>query len=152
MSGRRVTSKAPSAHVEGGSGRSEASPTAILKDTHSVEGEFSEVRDTSVCMRKKMFSLPLMLVGLWWKGLTRRDLLGGRKEERHVRAGNHDTGCSGQDGRRQGPHPGADPIPTPENGRVQGVRRPGRSEQRQAYRRVLLGERGSLAGHRRSGP
>jgi hypothetical protein len=39
MSGRRVTSKAPSAHVEGGSGRSEASPTAILKDTHSVEGK-----------------------------------------------------------------------------------------------------------------
>jgi hypothetical protein len=38
MFGRRVTSKAPSAHVEGGSGRSEASPTAILKDTHSVEG------------------------------------------------------------------------------------------------------------------
>jgi hypothetical protein len=25
------------AHVEGGSGRSEASPTAILQDTHSVE-------------------------------------------------------------------------------------------------------------------
>jgi hypothetical protein len=37
-SGRRVTRKAPLAHVEGGSGRSEASPTAILKDTHSVEG------------------------------------------------------------------------------------------------------------------
>jgi hypothetical protein len=36
--GRRVTSKAPSAHVEGGSGHSEASPTAILQDTHSVEG------------------------------------------------------------------------------------------------------------------
>jgi hypothetical protein len=30
--------------VEGGSGRSEASPTAILKDTHSVEGKFSEVQ------------------------------------------------------------------------------------------------------------
>ena len=30
------------AHVEGGSGRSEASPTAILQDTHSVEVEFSE--------------------------------------------------------------------------------------------------------------
>ena len=30
--------------MEGGSGRSEASPTAILKDTHSVEGVFSEVR------------------------------------------------------------------------------------------------------------
>jgi hypothetical protein len=41
--GRRVTSKAPSAHVEGGSGHSEASPTAILQDTHSVEGEFCEV-------------------------------------------------------------------------------------------------------------
>jgi hypothetical protein len=37
-SGRRVTRKAPLAHVEGGSGRSEASPTAILKDTHSLEG------------------------------------------------------------------------------------------------------------------
>jgi len=44
MSGRRVTSKAPSlAHVVGGSGRSEASPTAILQDTHSVEGVLSEV-------------------------------------------------------------------------------------------------------------
>ena len=33
------------AHVEGGSGRSaEASPTAILQDTHSVEGLTSEVR------------------------------------------------------------------------------------------------------------
>jgi hypothetical protein len=30
--------------VEGGSGRPEASPTAILQDTHSVEGGFSEVR------------------------------------------------------------------------------------------------------------
>jgi hypothetical protein len=30
--------------VEGGSGRSEASPTAILQDTHSLEGVFSEVR------------------------------------------------------------------------------------------------------------
>ncbi len=38
-SGRRVTRKAPSAHVEGGSGRSEASPTTILQDTHSVEGD-----------------------------------------------------------------------------------------------------------------
>jgi hypothetical protein len=35
------------AHVEGGSGRSEALPTAILKDTHSVEGEFSEVQRVS---------------------------------------------------------------------------------------------------------
>src|SRR5215216_4417798 len=43
VSGRRVTCKAPLAHVEGGSGRSEAPPTAILKDTHSVEGVFSEV-------------------------------------------------------------------------------------------------------------
>jgi hypothetical protein len=32
------------AHVEGGSGRSEASPTAILQDTHSVEGAFLEAR------------------------------------------------------------------------------------------------------------
>jgi hypothetical protein len=45
-SGRRVTRKAPVAHVEGGSGRSEASPTAILQDTHSVEGVFSEVVGT----------------------------------------------------------------------------------------------------------
>ena len=43
-SGRRVTRKAPLAHVEGGSGRSEASPTAIIQDTHSVEGVFSELR------------------------------------------------------------------------------------------------------------
>jgi hypothetical protein len=43
-SGRRVSCKAPSARVEGGSGRSEASPTAILQDTHSVEGLFYEVR------------------------------------------------------------------------------------------------------------
>jgi len=42
-SGRGVTPKAPLAHVERGSGRSEAPPTAILKDTHSVEGGFSEV-------------------------------------------------------------------------------------------------------------
>ena len=42
-SGRRVTCKAPSARVEGGLGRSEASPTAILQDTHSLEGEFCEV-------------------------------------------------------------------------------------------------------------
>jgi hypothetical protein len=44
VSGRGVTCKAPLAHVEGGSGRPEALPTAILKDTHSLEGEFSEVR------------------------------------------------------------------------------------------------------------
>jgi hypothetical protein len=37
-SGRGVTCKAPSAHVVGGSGRSEASPTVTLQDTHSVEG------------------------------------------------------------------------------------------------------------------
>ena len=42
-SGRRVTCKAPSAHVVGGSGRSEASPTTTLQDTHSVEGKFSEL-------------------------------------------------------------------------------------------------------------
>src|SRR5215212_7327446 len=45
VSGRRVTRKAPSlAHVVGGSGRSEASPTAILQDTHSVEGLFCVLR------------------------------------------------------------------------------------------------------------
>src|SRR5215207_6365375 len=43
VSGRRVTCKAPLAHLEGGSGRSKTSPTAILQDTHSLEGEFSEV-------------------------------------------------------------------------------------------------------------
>jgi hypothetical protein len=33
------------AHVEGGSGRSaEASPTANLQDTHSVEGLFSQLQ------------------------------------------------------------------------------------------------------------
>ncbi len=43
VSGRRVTSKAPLAHLVGGSGRSKTSPTAILQDTHSLEGEFSKV-------------------------------------------------------------------------------------------------------------
>jgi hypothetical protein len=43
-SGRGVTCKAPSAHVVGGSGRSEASPTVTLQDTHSVEGLFCELR------------------------------------------------------------------------------------------------------------
>ena len=42
--GRRVTSKAPLAHLVGGSGQAEASPTAILQDTHSLEGVFSELR------------------------------------------------------------------------------------------------------------
>src|SRR5215204_4440172 len=37
-SGRRVTCKAPLAHLVGGSGRSEASPTAILQGTHNLEG------------------------------------------------------------------------------------------------------------------
>jgi hypothetical protein len=49
-SGRRVTRKAPLAHVAGGSGRSEASPTAILQDTHSVKGAFSEVRASDFTM------------------------------------------------------------------------------------------------------
>ena len=35
------------AHVEGGEGRSEASPTAILKDTHSVEGVFQTFATTA---------------------------------------------------------------------------------------------------------
>jgi hypothetical protein len=38
--GRRVTCKAPLAHLEGGSDRSEVSPTAILQDTHSLEGKY----------------------------------------------------------------------------------------------------------------
>src|SRR5829696_4614401 len=44
VSGRRVTSEAPLAHLAVGSGRSEASPTTILQDTHSLEGEFCELR------------------------------------------------------------------------------------------------------------
>src|SRR5215208_5491896 len=43
VSGRRVTCKATLAHLEGGSGRSEVSPTAILQDTHSLEVEFCEL-------------------------------------------------------------------------------------------------------------
>jgi hypothetical protein len=43
-SGRGVTCKAPMAHLEGGSGRSKTSPTAILQGTHSLEGEFPEVQ------------------------------------------------------------------------------------------------------------
>jgi hypothetical protein len=39
------------AHVEGGSGRSEASPTAILQDTHSVVGGFCEVRSMFVIVQ-----------------------------------------------------------------------------------------------------
>src|SRR5215218_4683555 len=47
MSGRRVTCKAPLAHLEEGSGRSKTSPTAILQCTHSLEEVvFSEVRLT----------------------------------------------------------------------------------------------------------
>jgi hypothetical protein len=46
VSGRRVTCKAPSAHVEGGSDRSAASPTAILKDTHSVERLYEKASNT----------------------------------------------------------------------------------------------------------
>jgi hypothetical protein len=48
VSGRRVTCKAPLAHLEGGSGRSKTSPTAILEGTHSLEGEFPEVRIAAV--------------------------------------------------------------------------------------------------------
>ncbi len=43
VSGRRVTCKAPLAHLVGGSGRSETSPTAILQGTHSLVVEFSEI-------------------------------------------------------------------------------------------------------------
>ena len=42
-SGRRVTSKAPLVHLVGGSGRSEVSPTTILQDTHSLEGDFQKL-------------------------------------------------------------------------------------------------------------
>jgi hypothetical protein len=48
VSGRRVTCKAPLAHLEGGSGRSKTSPTAILQDTHSLEGAFCELRNDGV--------------------------------------------------------------------------------------------------------
>src|SRR5829696_2453533 len=44
VSGRGVTCKAPLAHLEGGSGRSETSPTAILQGTHSLVGVLYEVR------------------------------------------------------------------------------------------------------------
>src|SRR5829696_2422122 len=37
-SARGVTCEAPLAHLEGGSGRSKTSPTAILQGTHSLEG------------------------------------------------------------------------------------------------------------------
>ena len=52
VSGRRVTSKAPLAHLEGGSGQSKTSPTAILEGTHSLEGVFSE----GVSLLKKSLS------------------------------------------------------------------------------------------------
>jgi hypothetical protein len=42
VSSRRVTCKAPLAHLEGESDRSEVSPTAILQGTHSLEGMFSD--------------------------------------------------------------------------------------------------------------
>src|SRR5215218_714507 len=48
VSGRRVTCKAPLAHLVGGSGRSEASPTAILQDTHSLVVGFYEVGGLSL--------------------------------------------------------------------------------------------------------
>jgi hypothetical protein len=45
VSSRRVTCKAPLAHLVGGSGgRSKTSPTAILQGTHSLEEGFYEVR------------------------------------------------------------------------------------------------------------
>jgi hypothetical protein len=45
VSSRRVSCKAPLAHLEGESGRSEMSPTALLQGTHSLEVvEFSQVR------------------------------------------------------------------------------------------------------------
>src|SRR5215204_2847166 len=53
--GRRVTSKAPLAHLVGGSGQAEASPTAILQDTHSLVSEFSE---THTPLRKPLTPKP----------------------------------------------------------------------------------------------
>ncbi len=41
--GRRITCKAPLAHLEVGSGRPKVSPKAILQGTHSLEVVFSEV-------------------------------------------------------------------------------------------------------------
>jgi hypothetical protein len=43
--------------VERGSGRSETPPTAILQDTHSVEGEFCELRIDGVLRRSGGFVL-----------------------------------------------------------------------------------------------
>jgi hypothetical protein len=50
VSGRRVTSKAPFGPTwkEGQAGSAEASPTAILQDTHSVEEEFLELQLTLI--------------------------------------------------------------------------------------------------------
>ena len=59
VSGRRVTCKAPLAHLAGGSGRSEVSPTAILQDTHSLEGEFCELRHYGILGSSRSFSQPL---------------------------------------------------------------------------------------------
>ena len=42
--------------MEGGSGRSEASPTAILQDTHSLEGEFCEIGSSA---KERSSSLPI---------------------------------------------------------------------------------------------
>jgi hypothetical protein len=42
VSSRRVTCKAPLAHLEGESDRSEVSPTAILQGTHSLEKLFGK--------------------------------------------------------------------------------------------------------------
>jgi hypothetical protein len=46
--GRGVTCKARLAHLVGGSGQAEASPTAILQDTHSLVVGFYEVGGLSL--------------------------------------------------------------------------------------------------------
>lgn len=51
-SGRRVTRKAPLAHVEGESGRSEMSPTAILQGTHSGNSVLGDLHTTSRIERR----------------------------------------------------------------------------------------------------
>src|SRR5215207_4499643 len=82
VSGRRVTCKAPLAHLVGGSGRSETSPTAILQGTHSLEGEFREVR--------LLINSPKFAQGCsWWHHVYRwkgsaRIRQAGRKGERYA--------------------------------------------------------------------
>src|SRR5919107_6061054 len=62
-SGRRVTCKARLAHLVGGSDRSEVSPTAILQDTHSLEGMFCERRHVFLGSSQLAAVDGIMLIG-----------------------------------------------------------------------------------------